>query len=931
MKTSPSPARAVALRCEHLPCPLGLDEPRPRFSWQMRDARTGARQIAYELAVTSHERVAPGQADVWSSGRIDCDATHLIPYDGPRLRPHTRYVWRVRLWDHTGCVSPWSEPASWTTGFLGTRWPAEWIGLPTRHRGRFNPVRYLRHAFELSDAPVTAYLHVTALGLFEAHVNGAPVGTDLLTPGWTDYRRRVEYLTYDVTAQLRPGRNVLGALLADGWYSGRLLWHGQRGLYGPVPALRAVLRVTLADGSTRVIGTSPNWNVATGAFLAADLYDGETYDARRELTGWSTAAFDDRAWVRAHRIRAPDIELNAKQTPPIRAVEELAARAVTEPVPGRFIFDLGQNMVGVARLRVRAPAGTRVTLRYGEMLNPDGTLYTANLRSARATDEYICRGAHGNGRPSAAGAATGNAEEIYQPRFTFHGFRYVEVSGLTTPPTRATITGIVLHSDLPPGGRFTCSDRLINRLQENIRWGQRGNFLDVPTDCPQRDERLGWTGDAQVFVRTASFNLQVASFFRKWLRDLRDGQHANGSFPDVAPDVIALAQKDKPHVWPDHRHDGNAAWADAGVICPWVIYERCGDRRVLEENYSAMCSWIEYQRRTSRNLVRPRTAYGDWLATDAVTPFRAPTPGDLIGTAYFAETTRIVARVAALLRRDADARRYRALHRRIVAAFRREFVTANGRVAGDTQTGYLLALAFDLLLPAHRARALDHLVADIERHGNCLSTGFVGTPLLCPVLSRFGRNDIAYRLLFQRGYPSWLYPVCNGATTMWERWNSWTRESGFANIGMNSFNHYAYGAVGEWLYATVGGVDVDPEVPAYKRIRLRLVPCARLRYARLELNSPHGRIRSAWRLAGRRLTWEVEIPANTSASARLPVSRPSQVTLNGRPAVRNRTIGIRPHPSGLELEIPAGRHTIVIKDPTVVPAPKPRGVKGNKQ
>lgn len=858
----------------------------------MRDDRPGARQTHYELKV---EKWVPPHAApclIWSSGLVRSDQSILVPYTGPALRSHTMYRWRVRLRDRVGRAGAWSTWSSFTTGFMREPWPADWVGVPALGQRADGPAYFLRREFELDAPPRSAHLYITALGLFEARANGQRVGADVLAPGWTDYRRRVEYLTYDVTAGLRTGRNVLGLMLAEGWYSGRLLWHGQRWLYGKSPAVRAALRLVLPDGGVRWINTDRTWKWTTGPILAASLYNGEHYDARRELNDWDLPGFNDRGWTPVRRRTFPSIEINAKQTPPIRVVREMPTIAVHEPAPGVQLFDFGQNLVGVVRLRVTAPAGTKVTLRHGEMLNADGTLYTANLRSAAATDVYVCRG---------------DGEEAYTPRFTFHGFRYVEVTGVPGRLAPDALTGLVFHSDLARIGHFRCSDSLINRLHQNICWGQRGNFLDVPTDCPQRDERLGWTGDAQVFLPTAAFNFDVTSFFRKWLRDLRDGQHSNGSFPDVAPDAIAVAMRDKPQVWTNHRHDGNAAWADAGVVCPWLTYCSSGDVRVLRENYDAMVAWIHYQQRTSHHLLRPRTAYGDWLATDAVTPFRAPTPNDLVGTAYFARSTQWMAQTARVLGRTAEAKRFDHLHRQIVTAFQREYVSTNGRLAGDTQTGYLLALGFDLLPEKLRPAALRNLVDQIERNHDRLSTGFVGTPLLGPVLSRFGRDDLAYRLLFQKNYPSWLYPVGNGATTMWERWNSWTKENGFGDIGMNSFNHYAYGAIGEWIYERIGGIGLDAENPGYRHIFFRPVLSDRLSHATAELLSPYGRIRSAWQRRKNRFTWEIEVPANTTATAVLPRTSASRVKWNGKPQASAAAV----------LRLTAGEHRVEITHPQV--------------
>jgi alpha-L-rhamnosidase len=482
------------------------------------------------------------------------------------------------------------------------------------------------------------------------------------------------------------------------------------------------------------------------------------------------------------------------------------------------------------------------------MLKADGHVYRENLRAAKATDTYICRG--------------GGPEE-WTPRFTFHGFRYVEVTGLTRPPSKSLLTALVLHTDMKPTGRFRCSRPILNRLNQNIRWGQRGNFLDLPTDCPQRDERLGWTGDAQVFIGTAAFHYDVRNMFRKWTTDLRDGQRRDGAYSDVAPDVLGQLSP---------AQFGNAGWADAGVICPWKIYWHYGDRKILQENYPAMVQWIEYQRKTSKNLIRPRTAYGDWLAIDAVTPQNAPVPCDLVGTAYFAHTADLMARMAGVLGKPADQARFRRLHGRIVAAFQKAYVTPDGRIVGHCQTSYLLALAFDLLPTGLRPKAFGHLVDLISARTDHLTTGFLGTPLLCPVLTRFGRTDLAYRLLLQEDYPSWLYTVKNGATTMWERWNSYTKEHGFGDVSMNSFNHYAYGAVGEWMYSVIGGIR--PQAPGCKKILFAPEPGGGLTEAETSLQTPHGLASCHWRLRGRRLTVDLQVPAGVDAALRLPGRQP---------------------------------------------------------
>ncbi|RRJ96695.1 alpha-L-rhamnosidase [Opitutaceae bacterium TAV4] len=852
---SPRPAD---LRCELLVNPLGLDETAPRFSWKLSDARTGARQTAYQIqiaAASANSTTTDTSQLLWDSGRVESADSHLVPYAGPALSAHTRYHWNLRIWDHTGeptaIATAWFETAFLTTD--ETAWRnvgARWISLdrPAPTGDELAPCPHLRKTFALATAPREARLYITARGLYEPWINGQRIGRDVLAPGWTSYNNRIEYLTYDVTTALRAGDNAIGAILADGWYAGNLGWtqaprHRQH--WGTEPALLAALRIVNADGTVQWIATDATWRATTGPLLFSDLYHGETYDARRELPRWSEATRLGnltRGWTPVATPELKPIQLNSKNTPPVRPVEELPVLARTEPAPKRYTYDLGQNMVGVVRLRIRAPRGTKITLRYAEMLQADGTLYTENLRSARAIDTYICRG---------------GGVETYESRFTFHGFRYVEITGLKSPPPPSALTGIVWHSDMPRTGDFTCSHPLINQLQSNIRWGQRGNFLDVPTDCPQRDERLGWTGDAQVFAPTAAFNYDVSTFFRKWTRDLADDQDAQGAYPDVAPDVLAS-------MYPG-RKNGNAAWADAGVICPWVMYRHFGDTRILEENYPAMSRWIGYQEKTSGGLLRPDTAYGDWLAPDVTQPSWAATPCDLIGTAYFAHTTALMVRIARILKKDTDARRFDALHAKIVRAFNRAYVTADARLAGDSQTAYLLALAFDLFPEKLRPLAIKHLRRCFDRRAQHLSTGFVGTPLLGPVLTAIGHTDLAYNLLLNETYPSWLFPVKNGATTMWERWNSWTPDKGFGEVGMNSFNHYAYGAIGEWLYSVVAGIALDPEHPAYRVFRLQPHVDNRLTHASATLESPYGRISSAWRRTGRSFRWDVEIPANTCA------------------------------------------------------------------
>jgi alpha-L-rhamnosidase len=641
-----------------------------------------------------------------------------------------------------------------------------------------------------------------------------------------------------------------------------MTWDMRRNVYGEHLALLLQLRITYTDGRVQIVGSDASWKAATGPIRMADLYDGEHYDARLEEPGWSRATYDDEAWTRVRLIDHPKDILIAPAGPPVRRIEEITPVAILRTPAGETVFDMGQNMVGWVRLRVRGAAGTTVTLRHAEVLERDGNFYTDNLRRAEQTDRYTLKG---------------GGEEVYEPRFTFHGFRYVAVGGLPDAPTLESLTGVVIHSDMTPTGSFEASNPLINQLQHNIVWGQKGNFLDVPTDCPQRDERLGWTGDAQVFARTAAFNMDVAGFFTKWLGDLAADQKPNGSIPFVIPDALTRGSD---------TGGGATGWADAGVVIPWTLYLTYGDTRILETQYESMKAWVRYmQDRAGDDLIWDGDFhFGDWLAynTDQSDYPGATTDKDLIATAYFAHSTSLLQRIASILGRDADAARYAALLEDVREAFRNEYVTANGRVASNTQTAYALALSFGLMPEGHEPEAARRLAQDVRTFRNHLTTGFLGTPLLTQTLSDHGYLDVAYDLLNQDTYPSWLYPVSTGATTIWERWDGIKPDGSFQDAGMNSFNHYAYGAVGEWLYQVVAGLDADPEEPGYKHVRIQPQPGGGLTYARAALNTMYGMTASAWELANGQFRLDVTVPPNAHATVRLPGATLAQVTESGR-------------------------------------------------
>lgn len=851
----------LTLRCEYGENPRGIGEANPRFSWKYSDAAAGARQARYRITVGT----APNQGDLWDSGEVASDQSLFIEYRGKPLRSRQAAFWQLQTWDDQG-VSTKSGLGMIELGLIDPDKDitAKWIQTDLVGDEKTSPaVPCLRKTFDLQNI-ASARLYISALGLYEAYINGKRVGTSHFRPGWTDYNKRVQIDTFDVTALLKQGGNVIGALLGDGWYCGFVGFRNKRNLYGDRPRLLAQLEVTDADGKVTVINSDDTWNWSPSEIVSSDILMGETVDARKKVDDWASNDAPAGDWKKVAVADKPKAKIVCPKGPPCRVTDQIKPIAdpaldPTDAQKKRWIFDMGQNMVGVVRLKVKGPAGTTVRIRHAEMLDRDGSMYVENLRDAKATDYYTLRG-DTNG-------------ETFEPKFTFHGFRYVELSGLAEPPTRDTVTGLVIHSDMELTGHFECSDPLINQLQHCIQWGQRGNFLDVPTDCPQRNERLGWTGDAQVFAPTACFNFDTAGFYAKWQDDLLDSQGENGDSPSFAPTF-------------DFHHDGGPAWADAMIIVPWSAYRAFDDKRLLETHYDSFKRYVDFlEKGNSIDLIRchPDQAgwrgYGDWLSPDSGDPGRAATPRDLIGTAYFARCAFLLAEIAQRLGKREDEMAYRDLHERVKAAFVKEYLSPGGRLVGDTQTGVLLALAFDLVPKEHRARVEKQLVNLVHDRGDHLCTGFVGTPLLLPTLSAIGQTELAYKVLMQQGYPGWLFTIVQGATTMWERWNSYTKDKGFGDAGMNSFNHYAYGAVGEWIYSTIGGIAMDQN--AYKRSIIAPVPGGGITSAKCSVKTPYGLLATDWKDAEKSFELTLIVPPNTSARVTLPIDAKATFTVNG--------------------------------------------------
>ena len=949
------------LRCEYLRDPLGIDAARPRLSWVMVSKRRGERETAYQILVASSlKELGQDKGDLWDTGKVETDESSQIEYAGLPLVSRENCFWKVRIWDGDGEAGGWSQPARWQMGLLqAADWSAQWIteGMPppapamplvirsaiyqstesdaradvtaalvrrvqenrlsmiaNNHTLGIDPapnqkkqllveyelgglsgtqeidedetlaipqataaVPFLRKSFDLKGPIKHAVLYASALGLYEIHINGQRVGNHVLAPDWTDYRERVRYQAYDVSALLKRGHNALAALLADGWFSGHI-GNGGHQYFGKAPALWAQLEVTYADGRSEKIVTDTSWKSHSSPILSSDFMQGENYDARLEVQGWDYAGLDESLWVPV-KLRAESApRLESQVMEPVRKICELKARSLTQPKPGCWVYDLGQNMVGVVRLKISSPAGTKVTLRHAEMLDSDGTLYTRNLRKAPSIDHYICKG---------------GGMEIWQPRFTFHGFRYVELTGLASQPASDAVTGLVIASDTERAGEFSCSNPRLNQLQSNIQWGQRGNYVSVPTDCPQRDERLGWMGDAQVFIRTATYNADVAAFFTKWLVDVDDGQSPSGSFSDVSPNTMGSR--------------GAPGWGDAGVICPWTIYQVYGDKRILQRHLPAMTKWVEHLRKYSDGFIRQSdrgSDYGDWLSIGA------DTPKDLIGTAYFAYSTHLLAQAYEAVGRPQESAKYETLFQEIKAAFDQRYVAADGRLDGNTQCDYAMALKFDLLPDHLRPKSAQFLAEDIKAKKDHLSTGFLGVSYLLPVLTQSGQTDTAYQLLLQDSFPSWLFSVKHGATTIWERWDGWTPEKGFQDPGMNSFNHYSLGSCGEYLFGYVGGIR--PASPGFKTILIEPTIGNGLTWAKTLYNSIHGPISTSWKRTGNRLTLTVVIPPNTTATICVPAKDADSVTESGKPIRKAKGLEhVRIENDKVWLEAGAGTYSFV--------------------
>lgn len=844
-------ALAVNLRCNDLENPLGVETPHPLFSWQMKPGERGQRQTAYELlAASTPELLSSDTGDVWSSGVVLADQSHQVAYAGPALRSRQRVYWKVRLQGQAGKMGPWSEPACWEMGLLKTvDWHAKWIG-PVRYSGKpMPPAPMLRKAFKLPCGVVRARAYICGLGYYEFSINGQRVGDEMLAPAFSRYDLTTYYQTWDVTSALQEGENVLGVMLGNGWYNcfTQEVWNFKQAPWRAQPKLRLQLEVELADGKRLAVDSDLSWKAGTGPIVFDGLRNGETYDARLEIPGWNTPGFDDSGWGAVKVVPAPGGHLRSQQHTPIRITGTIRPVGLREVSSGVWVFDLGQNIAGWGQLKVQGPAGSTITLRYAEKLTPEGDIDASNINKfvkdgEFQTDRFILKG---------------EGDEVFEPRFTYHGFQYIQVTGFPGTPTLDSLAGRVVHTDFETRGEFECSNTLLNRIQQASRWSTLGNYHGIPTDCPHR-EKNGWTGDASLSAEQVLLNFNPATAYRKWLRDIRDAQRESGQLPGIVPSGG----------W-GYNWGSGPAWDSALVLIPWYLYLYTGDKAVLAENYTAMKRYVDYMTTMASNDT-VNFGLGDWCPPEGGTG-GYKCPAHVSDTAYYYVDAGVVADTADVLGKKAEATRYRTLAARIRKAFQKSFVDrGTGLVTGGVQTSMACALYQDLIDPEDKPRVLAALVAAIEERGRHLDCGILGTKYLLHTLSDLGRADLAYAIATQTDFPSWGHWIAQGATTLWECWD-----------GTNSRNHHMFSDISAWFYRSLAGIRPDIKEPGFKKVVIQPDPVPGLTWVKAWHESPYGRIESRWTFDGKSFQLDVTIPPNSHGEIHLPTTSVSSVTIDG--------------------------------------------------
>jgi len=845
------------MKCNRMVNPIGFTLKEPRLSW-ITDAEGATTQIACQVKVASDEAFVKIIHDTGKIEGLDIDS---IGYTLPiNLQPCTKYYWQIQVWTDCGDVI---SPVAWfETSKMDEQWIGKWI-TPNWEDKSIHPL--LRRAFRVTKKISQARLYVCGLGLYEAEINGKRVGNEYFTPYCNSYNNWIQYQTFDVTDNVNQGDNVVGAMLGNGWYKGRFGFEGRPGdIYGDTFAFLCDLVIKFTDGSTEIISSDESWKAVASNILQSNIYDGEFQDANKFIKGWSCSSTTDNNWTGVRLIDIDFSLLEARRSIPVYIMEKLAPVKVIITPKGETVLDMGQNMVGWVSFKINAPKDSLIHLQYGEELQ-EGCFYRENLRTAKAEFKYVS-----NGEPA----------EV-QPFFTFYGFRYVKVEGWPGEVRPEDFTGCVVYSDLERTGNIETSSPMVNRLFLNALWGQKGNFLDVPTDCPQRDERMGWTGDAQMFSGSACFNMDSDAFFHKFLYDLAKEQTSIGGLVPHTVPSFGMSKKDDN----SFTSAGSSAWSEAATVIPWNLYVHYGDEAILKQQLNSMTDYVNYIRKQDdgSRLWNTGFHFGDWLALDGEGEFNVygGTPTSLIATAYYAYSTEIVAKTAKVLGKEDMAKEYEKLSREVKEAFCKEFVMPSGQLVVDTQTAYILVLFMDLVPEKFRKITIESLRKNLEDNKYYLKTGFVGTSYFCRVLSENGYNDLAYKLLLNEGFPSWLYAVKLGATTVWERWNSLLPDGKFGELGMNSLNHYTYGSIVEWMYRNMCGINPIEDFPGFRKIRLAPQPNNLLRYAKASVNTAAGLYESGWSIEEDGMHYEFTVPFNAQAELVLPDAKEKSVTVNG--------------------------------------------------
>ncbi|MGV9204372.1 MAG: family 78 glycoside hydrolase catalytic domain [Promethearchaeia archaeon] len=907
------------LRCEYLKNPLGIDVEHPRLSWILENDLQGVIQSAYRILVASTKSLlVKNEGDLWDTDKVNSDQSVHIEYQGKSLSSERVCYWKVMVWDQHGNSSRWSSPSFWSMGILKEdEWKAKWIGEEPRRRAillrkwffhDYDPSPYLRKSFILREKPERATVYTTALGEYELHVNGTKIGGRLLAPEWTDYHQRIQYQTYDLTEALQKGENVLGFILGDGWFKGNL---GPVGLlhnyYGVNRRCILQLRVIYPDGTSKLIISNEEWKkYEDGSIRKSDHFKGEIYEEKKAVPNWDQSQFNDSRWKKVKIYEKPQGTLVAQMNEPIRIVKEITPVRVTELKEGIFIFDMGQNFTGWCKIHINPSIiepNSKIILRHGERLYDNGSLYTANLGLAKNKDVYHLKT---------------NKPRTLHPHFTYRGFRYVEVTGLKDgiEPPLELLTGCAIASDCKKAHIFDSSNEKLNRLMKNILWTQRNNMISIPTDCPQRGERMGWMGDTTVYAQSSMLMMDMAAFYTKWIKDIRDAQDELGRYPDFVP-----YPRNKVY---DLLHFYCApAWADCGVILPWLMYLNYADKRILEIHYQSAKRFIDHIWEVNPDLIWTNSIghnYADWLHGDTLKledyPDEGATiPRDIFATAFFAYSTKLLSKMAAILGKESVASKYSELAKEIRTTFFNEFFTEDLKIKGDTQSGYALALHFDLIPEKSRKRVTKHLIKAIRKYDNRLSTGFLATIPLMTVLIQEGYQDLAYELFLSERCPSWLFMVNQGATTIWERWDGYKKDRGVHSKRMNSFNHFAFGAIAEWIYRFVLGIKFYEENPGYKHFLIEPHFSGKLKWVKGGYESIHGKICVEWEVTEDSINLLVLIPANTKATIFIPKQAKTEIREGNMPVHQSEKISrVEEEKSKVKIDVPPGRYEFLIKD-----------------